>query len=537
MLLPRLNKFILLLASLFVLISCRSTKKYNDNVTRTLSVEEMAEDVDFLFNKLEKRHPRLYEYISEEELQQKVKDFKSSLKPMTSIAFYHKLYPLVSEIRQGHLRISPAFPIRERKERKRYRRANSQFDDLSFTWIDDQVYIKKTKGKLDSLLVGSKVIAIDSVPTERLVKRWADKFASDGYNTTFQSPIVARNLITYYRYDVGRTDSVTLHLQKGDSVFKKQLKIIFQDSKNKKDTTEQKETSKDSLAQKKDTLPKLTRAEKKLKKKKRREKYRNKRKQGFGSREFKRIGNDSNIAYLRIKKFSGGDRWSKKFYEETFKTIDSLQIEHLILDLRDNTGGSLKEIGRLYSFMATEDFQFIQPIETKTKLLITNRMWSGRPSLIGNFFKMLFTPFTLTGDLLKTKKSNGKIYYNNKNTKIQPPHPLAFDGDIYVLINGVSFSASSILSSNLHGSKRAIFIGEETGGAYNGTVAGLYKSTFLPNSELFLPVWMMQIETPYKDEPHGYGIKPDIEVKPKLEDFLNEKDTVLERALQEIEGD
>ncbi len=529
------SKKTLLCIGLFFILSCQSTKRYNDNVTRTLSVTELQEDVDFLFHKLKKRHPRLHDYISEEDLNQKIQDFKANLKPMKSIEFYHELYPLVSEIRQGHLRISPAYPIRERKERKRYRRATSQFDDLSFEYIEGQVYIEKSTNKEDSLIVGSKLIAIDSLPTEKVIEYWSKRMASDGYNTTFQKPIVVRNIIGFYRYKAGRSDSITLHLQKADSTYSKQLKIIFQDAK-KKEKVQKDTIAKDSITKDTTVVKKLTRAEKKLKKKKRKKDYKEKLKKGFGKREFKKIGKDSTIAYLKISSFSGSGRWPKKFYDETFKTIDSLEMKALILDLRNNTGGSLKHISHLYSFMAKEDYTFINPMETKTRLVKTNYIWSGRSTFFGNFFKGLATPFTLTVDLLKSKKKDGKTYSVSKQTKLQSPDPLAFKGDIYVLINGVSFSASSIISTNLHGSKRATFIGEETGGSYNGTVAGIYKATYLPNSEIFIPVWMMHIDSPYKEEPFGYGIKPDIEIKPNLEDFLNEKDTVLERALQEIEG-
>ena len=99
----------------------------------------------------------------------------------------------------------------------------------------------------------------------------------------------------------------------------------------------------------------------------------------------------------------------------------------------------------------------------------------------------------------------------------------------------MSFSASSILSTNLHGSGRATFIGEETGGAYNGTVAGVYQTKYLPNSKLFLPLWMMNIDATYKTDVDGYGIQPDVVVNPKLEDLINGKDTVLDWTIETIE--
>jgi C-terminal processing protease CtpA/Prc len=52
------------------------------------------------------------------------------------------------------------------------------------------------------------------------------------------------------------------------------------------------------------------------------------------------------------------------------------------------------------------------------------------------------------------------------------------------LINGASFSASSIISAKLKYEKRAVIVGEETGGANDGTVAGVNNTVTLPHSKL-----------------------------------------------------
>ena len=96
-----------------------------------------------------------------------------------------------------------------------------------------------------------------------------------------------------------------------------------------------------------------------------------------------------------------------------------------------------------------------------------------------------------------------------------------------MLINGYSFSAPSLISTNLEATNRAVFVGEETGGAFNGCVAGLYKIYQLPESKLKIRMGLMQIETPFKQAPDGYGVKPNIEIMNKeteseIEDFILE---------------
>lgn len=128
------------------------------------------------------------------------------------------------------------------------------------------------------------------------------------------------------------------------------------------------------------------------------------------------------------------------------------------------------------------------------------------------------------------------MYYRFKASKLQEHKPNNFKGHIYVLINGNSFSASSIISTQLDGDDRATFVGEETGGAYNGTVVGYYKSYELPNTKVKMRIGLMHIDSKYKTNPDGFGIKPDVEIYPTYEDRLNGIDTELEYILKVIEG-
>ncbi len=105
---------------------------------------------------------------------------------------------------------------------------------------------------------------------------------------------------------------------------------------------------------------------------------------------------------------------------------------------------------------------------------------------------------------------------------------------MYVLINGNSFSASSLISTHLKATNRAVFVGEETGGAYNGCVAGVYKIYQLPSTKLKTRMGLMQIETPYKQIPDGFGIKPDVEITHTIENIKTKIDPEIEWILKHI---
>jgi len=145
------------------------------------------------------------------------------------------------------------------------------------------------------------------------------------------------------------------------------------------------------------------------------------------------------------------------------------------------------------------------------------------------------SPIIAPLELIRGSKKDGKLVYRLKAAKEQDPNPLNFKGKIYVLINGNSFSASSVLSTQLQGTKRATFVGEETGGAYNGTVAGMMKVYRLPNTKIEANIGLLHIDSKYKTEVDGYGVKPDVEILPTYQDRLNKVDPELEWVLNDIE--
>ena len=103
-----------------------------------------------------------------------------------------------------------------------------------------------------------------------------------------------------------------------------------------------------------------------------------------------------------------------------------------------------------------------------------------------------------------------------------------------MLIDGGSFSASSIISTNLMGSQRATFVGEETGGAFNGCVAGIMPVFVMPHSKIPVKFGLGVIRPYYKSPVDGRGIMPQVEIKPTLQDRINGKDPELEWVIDDV---
>ena len=104
-----------------------------------------------------------------------------------------------------------------------------------------------------------------------------------------------------------------------------------------------------------------------------------------------------------------------------------------------------------------------------------------------------------------------------------------------MLVNGASFSASSIISSKLKSEKRAVIVGEETGGANDGTVSGVNNTVTLPNSKLTLPIGLFLIRPNIEFENKGLGVIPNFYVDPDFANIRSSEDKILKWVLDDID--
>lgn len=84
------------------------------------------------------------------------------------------------------------------------------------------------------------------------------------------------------------------------------------------------------------------------------------------------------------------------------------------------------------------------------------------------------------------------------------------------------------MSSNLKSANRATFIGEETGGTYNGTVAGTMPVLTLPYSKLKVRVGLQKIAATGKTTEFGRGIMPDVTIIETPEQIIDQSDPHIE---------
>jgi len=523
------------------LSNCSSYQKNNTLLETNLSVKEQIEDVNYLERKIEKIQPSLYEFVSKEELRRKFDSVRSTINiPLRPNDFYFKVSPLLASIRQGHSTMSPMILKYSKKESKEMKKKGlgpvSQFD---YKFIENKLFIMKNKSKDSTIQKGTEVVSIEDITPQDLFSKYRKTFSSDGFNETFIPYAFTMRFSNYLYYELGLRDSLNFKLRCYDSVYTKLIKR-FPDKK-----TEKKEEKKDSISTvkpKEEVVKKLTKEEKKLAKQKKREEDEYNYNYGYDkttkeyTKTLKFTDIDSCTAILKIKNFSKGGY--KTAYKEVFELLRKTDTKNLVLDLRGNPGGRLNEIHELYSYLTADStFQLIEEakVTSKTSLLQADYLSSIPKSVY--VLAIPTYPFYAGVLMLKTRKDeNGEYRFRMKSSKEKPNKTNYFDGKIYVLINGGSFSAACIISSKLKENPEVTFVGEETGGAFNGTVAGRTSSYELPNSKLRTRLWIMDIAATNKTEEKGRGIFPDIEIIPTIDDILSDVDPELEWIKNDIES-
>ena len=116
------------------------------------------------------------------------------------------------------------------------------------------------------------------------------------------------------------------------------------------------------------------------------------------------------------------------------------------------------------------------------------------------------------------------------------PAKNAYDGKIYILVNGLTISGASHIAAIASFLKRAIIIGEETGGAYHGGSSGDFIILTLPNSRLKVRLPIRQYtENLDPKYPWCSGVIPDYEVPTTITSILENRDEQLKFALKLIQ--
>lgn len=453
-------------------VACVSTKQTNYTFNHKKSAESLKADFVLLKKILEANHPSLYWHTSKDSLDAYFDSAINSITDsLTEVEFRNKVAAVVSQIKCGHTTVRFSADYLKQQPKYRY----PQFPLYFKVWNDSLIVLANANSKDSVLKRGTIVNSINGINNSTLLNKMFAVINTDGDSKNFKNQILSNNFALWYQTVIG-LDSL-YNIEYIDSNYQKAITTIT-NYKLLKDTSTKKDTPK--------VVYELTRKQRK--------------KAALFAKRSLQIDTSINTAYIRLTTFSSGGL--RKFFRKSFKKIKVEKVENLVIDLRENGGGNVGLSTKLTKYLAK------QPFKNGDSVYAITRTFPYR-KYIKNWWMYWFPMNFFT-----KKDADGKIHFRRFEKHYYQPHTKnRFDGNVYLIQGGITFSASTMFIGALKGQDNVTIVGEETGGGYYGNSAMHLPTIVLPNSKLrvVLPMYRLVMD---KNRPKGRGIMPDIEIPP-----------------------
>lgn len=481
-----------LIAIVLVFTACSVSKKNVFNPNNKYSPQQLQEDFSLLQKILKKNHPSLYWYATSDSVNGYFASTAASLQDsLTEIQFRNKVSWAINKIHCGHTTV---------RSSSHYRRYLSKEKILLFplslkVWDDSAVVINNLF-HLDTILQkGTIITAINNVNTKQIIDSICQFIGNDGYSNNFKYQQISFNFPAYYKNAFGI-----------DSLYK--ISYIDSVGKQKEISLKNFEAKGDSLFKKPNFLNEAF--HKKEFKKLRLYNYRN-----------MKIDSASSTAFMSINTFSDGKL--HRFFRQRFSDLRKRHINNLVVDLRLNTGGSILSCTRLSQYLVQKPFHVADTVAAFTRHFDHKR--NIKPWFI----------YWLSMHISGRKNNDGRIHFRYfENHVYKPMNKNHFDGKIYIITGGYTFSAATLVTGNLKGQNNVTVVGEETGGGAYGNSAMFLTTIVLPNTGVKVTLPLYRIVLNSKLPKNGRGILPDVEVKPSSVFIKMGVDAKLERVKELI---
>lgn len=472
--------------------SCNVAKNASFNPEKKYGSQHMQQDFSILRKVLESNHPGLYWYATKDSVDRYFAQTLSSLTDsLTEQQFRNRVSWAINKIHCGHT------TVRSSKQYANYyaHRKTPQFPLSLKVWADSAVVIANSF-KDDSVIKrGTVITGINELSTKQILDSICQFIGTDGYANNFRYQLISFNFPGWYRNIFG-TDSL--------------YKINYIDSlgKSKQITLSNYGAKADSLVRKEPFLPEGL------------EKKQLRKLRLLNDRSLQ-IDSSLNTAFLAVNTFSRGKLNS--FFKRTFKTIRKKNIENVVLDLRLNSGGNVLSSTRLCQYLASKSFNVADTVAAFTRRFPYKKHI--RPWFI----------YWLSMQVSGRKYTDGRIHFKYfENHYFKPMRKSHFDGKIYVMTGGYTFSAATLVTEVLKGQSNVTIVGEETGGGAYGNSAMFLTTIHLPNTLLrvTLPLYRMVLNANHQK--NGRGVMPDVEVRPSSALIRTGTDAKLEKVKELI---
>ncbi|MCZ8332526.1 MAG: S41 family peptidase [Flavobacterium sp.] len=479
------------------------------SVDNPFSQKKMKQDFEIFKQISKEANSGLYKYRTKQQIDSIYNWGNTQIEKLTSYRDFYNLICTISNF-EGSVHNNIDLP---KKEVQSLRKETFGYFPFPIKWINSK-WLVNIKDK--EIPLGAEIVTINEIPISEIIPKLYKYYSTDGNNLTGKRIGLMAQFSKYYRLNFGLTNT---------------FKIGYLNP-----TTKQLETKNiESVAYKVyhqnfnkiHSLPIDLFYFADLKEN---QKY-----------NYKQL--DPLTGILTIHTFAMGNETTnehkkyQRFLDSIFIEIKSKEIRNLIVDVRNNSGGTDPNDLITYSYLTNRNFQ-----ENKEAWISFNKI----PLLkyidhkVPRFVRPLFVrKYNKEFQEIFPQEMNGKFYQNENSDdhKIRTPNQNAFKGNVYLLTSPKIASAGSLFAAMLSGNGNTTTIGEETMGGYYGHNGHSPLSYKLPNSKIVVTFSVVNLEqdVPEKEnQKYDRGIIPDYEVTQSFDDFMTNTDTQINFTIELI---
>jgi hypothetical protein len=484
---------------LLIILSGCGTSRLPFNADRPFSKAVLQKDFTLFRNIIEDAHPSLYWYTSKDSMDYYFNwGYQQLNDSMKEPEFRKLLAYVISKVNCGHTTV---------KYSKKYTRYLDTLRAPAFPLIikfwDDSAVVNFSMNRKDSILKRGTVIKeINGIAINTIRDSLFQFISTDGYsiNHKYQQLSNTGGFGNLYKNVFGLTPKIPITYIDSTGIEKNTLLNLYD---QRKDSLFRRFTS---LQQERKTTRKQSRQNRLT-----------------GVRNIQ-IDTTGSTAFMSVNSFAGGNRL-KSFFHQSFKVLSNKNIQHLIIDLRFNGGGNVGISTLLTQYIAGKKFKLAD------SLFSVKRLSKYEKHIQYSAFAAFFM------NAMTKKRSDGNYHFGYfERHYFKPKKTNHFNGKVYILTGGNSFSASTLLLSILKGQENVTIVGEETGGGAYGNSAWFIPDVTLPNTGLRFRLPRFRLVVDKNKIKDGRGVMPDILVGPGSQNIKKGIDAKMEYVKSLIYG-
>ncbi len=441
----------------------------------------LQEDYALLRRALEEVHPALYRFTDSTAMTNLLDGIDKRIShEMTEREFWTLISPILGAVDCGHTRFYPS------KNYRAHFRDHAKTFPFDVAIVADHLYIAKNLSADSTIAVGTEIVSINKLSVHKMLPQFLSRTWADGHNLTMRHRILEQVFHIWYNLILGDADAFTIQVIAPGMSKKRNLKVPAIDVIDRQNITLRR-------------YPESTQQE---------------------ALALKLLDGPSTVAALSVKTFETAalERMGidfEHFLDSAFAVIRDRQVKKLVIDIRDNNGGDPALVRKLYAHIAMRPFPLLHHAAFKVDRPVT---YLDAETL--DFYK--FEDDSLGRHLWIDAEHDWYGSY--------APSRDHFDGAVYVLINGGSFSAAGFFGSLVHSAQRGTFIGVEAGGG--SSCNDCHATIILPHTQIRaeIPRCTFSMIIPGLQD-DGHRVMPDYLVTPTVADLIAGRDAALEFAL------